>query len=94
MATFILREYETVAPTGEPVQPPKTQTNDVAVDTPTRLGANTVYADVTPSADMYFYIVVGAAGVNASATNGHKVLAGETRGFPVSQGARPWVAGH
>lgn len=91
MTTFTIHEYATVTAQGEPVQPPTATTSAVAVDTPTRLAASTIYADVIPTADMNFN--VGASTVTAGA-NDFKVLSGTSAGFPVAKGARPYVVGH
>lgn len=91
MTTFTIHEFATVTATGEPVQPPYATTPAVAVDAPARLGAQTVYFDVVPTADMYF--AVGGSAVTAGA-NDYKVLAGEARGAPVVKNSRPYVVGH
>jgi hypothetical protein len=91
MATYNLQQFATLTGFGEPVFPAKTVTEAQAEDAAVRLGADTVYVAVTPSADMYFN--VGGSGVAAPSTS-MKVLAGDTRGFNVSPGAQPYLIGN
>ena len=87
---FTVYEYESVTPAGEPLEPPSARTVQAFGDD-LQLAASTVYVAVVPDADMNFR-TAAAAGTAATSAD-HKVLAGETRGFPVARSSRPYLYG-
>lgn len=89
--TFTIYEYNNVTATGEPIEPPNARTTAQAFGTAHQLAAQTVYVAVVPDADMRLRIS-GTSTDEAAATD-HKILAYETRGFPVVKRSRPYVDG-
>lgn len=87
---FTIYEYESVTPEGEPIQPPSARTTGCSTGEAYRLAASTLYAGVVSDADMYLRISpAGSAATSAD----HKLLAGETYGFPVRKTSRPYLYG-
>lgn len=86
---FVVYEYETVTPWGEPVAPASIRTEKAAASA-LRIAANTRYVEIAVDADTYVRISEDGA---AATAKDRKIPAGENRGFPVAQGARPYVYG-
>lgn len=88
--TYTVYEYDAVTCAGEPIQPPTERRVGQATGAAVQLGGETIYVAIVADADMY--LRSSAAGDAASAAD-HKLLAGETYGFPVKRLARPYIYG-
>jgi hypothetical protein len=87
---FTIYEFSNVTQWGEPIQPAQVRTTSQATGTAVKLAAATMYVAVVPDADMHLRISDdGSAGTAAD----YALVAGETYGFPVRQGARPSLYG-
>lgn len=87
---YTILEYPKVMD-GEPVQPPSVRTEDRASANAYRLtGADTVFVAIIPDADMYFRVSLDGA---AATDSDYFLSAGQTYGFPVRKGVRPYVYG-
>lgn len=84
--TFSIYQYFNVSH-GNPVEPPSVRTAAQAFDADVTLGAATRYVAVCAQADMHLRIG------GTPTTDDHKILAGETRGFPVLPGIGATIRG-
>jgi hypothetical protein len=87
---YTIYEYDTVAMTGEPVQPPSVRTASQASGAAFQLANGTRYVAIVAGADMYLRISDDGA---TATTADHFISAGETKGFPVRRLDRPYVYG-
>lgn len=79
---FTIYEYPNVID-GEPAQPAGVRKDDAAVGQSYALASTTRYVAIVPGADMYLRLSVdGSPATSAD----HKLLAGQSYGFPVRKG--------
>lgn len=87
---YTIYEYAAVTKNGEPIEGDATRTASQALGAAVHLAASTVYVAVVPDTAMYLRI----SGTGAAATSAdHKLSAGTSYGFPISEMGRPYLYG-